>query len=81
MQLSTCNTYLQTSSPPELRGRVVSIYVWIFQGLAPIGGFAAGWIAQQAGVPSAILGAGALCSLAGLVLGLALYTRSKALKK
>lgn len=81
MQLSTCNTYLQTSSPPELRGRVVSIYVWIFQGLAPIGGFAAGWTAQHAGIPAAILCAGAICALAGLVFGLLLYTRSKALKK
>jgi predicted MFS family arabinose efflux permease len=69
MQLSTCNTYLQTSAPPDLRGRVVSIYVWIFQGLAPLGGFAAGWVAEHAGVPAAILGAGGLCLLAGLALG------------
>ncbi len=80
MQLSTCNTYLQTTAPPELRGRVVSIYVWIFQGLTPLGGFAAGWAAQHAGIPSAILGAGAICILAGLVFG-SLYTRSNALKK
>ncbi len=81
MQLSTCNTYLQTTAPPELRGRVVSIYVWILQGLAPLGGFAAGWTAQHAGVPAAILGAGAICILAGLGFGIRLYTRSKALKK
>ena len=81
MQLSTCNTYLQTTAPPELRGRVVSIYVWIFQGLAPLGGFAAGWTAQHAGIPAAILGASAICTLAGLIFGMTLYTRSKALKK
>jgi predicted MFS family arabinose efflux permease len=68
LQLSTCNTYLQTAAPPELRGRVVSIYVWVFQGLAPLGGFTAGWTAQKAGIPAAILGAGGLCLLAGLVL-------------
>jgi len=81
MQLSTCNTFLQTTAPPELRGRVVSLYVWIFQGLAPIGGLAAGWTAQHAGIPAAIRGAGALCLLAGVLFGGLLYTRSKALKK
>ena len=81
MQLSTCNAFLQTAAPPELRGRVVSIYVWIFQGLAPLGGFAAGWTAQHAGIPAAILGAGIICILAGLAFGAGLYTRSKALKK
>jgi len=81
MQLSTCNTFLQTTAPGELRGRVVSLYVWILQGLAPIGGLAAGWAAQHAGIPSAIRGAGVLCLLAGSVYGVLLYTRSKALKK
>jgi predicted MFS family arabinose efflux permease len=81
MQLSTCNSYLQTAAPPELRGRVVSIYVWIFQGLAPLGGFAAGWTAQHAGIPAAITGSGGICILAGLAFGTNLYTRSKALKK
>lgn len=70
LQLSTSNTFLQTASRPELRGRVVSLYVWIFQGLAPVGGFAAGWVAHHAGIPPAILGAGALCLLAGGALSL-----------
>jgi MFS family permease len=76
LQLSTCNTYLQTAAPPELRGRVVSIYVWIFQGLAPLGGFTAGWIAQKAGIPVAILGAGGLCLLAGLILAVVWMKRT-----
>ena len=70
LQLATSNTFLQTASRPELRGRVVSLYVWIFQGLAPIGGFAAGWVAHGAGIPAAVLGAGALCLLAGGALSL-----------
>jgi MFS family permease len=76
MQLSTSNTFLQTEAKPELRGRVVSLYVWIFQGLAPVGGFAAGWVAQHAGVPPAILGAGSLCLLAGGALSLVPAERS-----
>lgn len=66
MQLSTCNTYLQTQAPPELRGRIVSLYVWLLQGLTPVGGFAMGLAAQHAGIPTAILASGLACLLAGL---------------
>ena len=69
VQLSTSNTFLQTESRPELRGRVVSLYVWIFQGLAPIGGLAAGWIAGHFSIPAAILWAGAACLVCGLAFG------------
>lgn len=71
LQLSTCNSFLQTAAPPGLRGRVMSIYVWIFQGLAPLGGLAAGWTAQHAGIPGAILAAGGICLLSGLAFGAA----------
>jgi MFS family permease len=69
IQFSTSNAYLQTSAPPHLRGRVVSMYVWIFQGMTPLGGFGAGWLASQAGIPSTILASGAACLLAGVALG------------
>jgi len=69
IQFSTSNAYLQTSAPPHLRGRVVSMYVWIFQGMTPLGGFGAGWLASHAGIPPTILASGAACLLAGLALG------------
>lgn len=69
VQLSTSNAFLQTESPQEMRGRVVSLYVWIFQGLAPVGGFAAGWLAAWTGIPTAILWAGILCLGCGLAFG------------
>ena len=72
IQLSTSNTFLQTSAPPELRGRVVSMYVWLFQGSNPLGGFTAGWLASRAGIPRTVLLAGAACLAAGLGLGLTL---------
>ena len=64
MQLSTTNAFLQTTSPPELRGRVMSIYFWIFVGLSPIGGLAAGWLAERVGAPATAGAAGAVCLLA-----------------
>ncbi len=69
VQLSTSNAFLQTESPQEMRGRVVSLYVWIFQGLAPVGGLAAGWLASRSSIPSAILWAGILCLACGLAFG------------
>jgi MFS family permease len=61
MQLSTTNGFLQTSAPPQLRGRVMSVYFWIFVGMSPIGGIAAGWLAERAGASAAAAVAGALC--------------------
>ena len=64
IQLSTTNGFLQTTAPPHMRGRVVSLYIWLFSGLSPIGGFAAGWIAEHAGAPLTAAGAGVVCALA-----------------
>jgi len=67
VQLSTTNAFLQTSAPPELRGRVMSIYSWIFVGLSPFGGLTAGWVAERVGAPVTAAGAGAICLAAAAV--------------
>ncbi len=67
VQLSTTNGFLQTTAPPHLRGRVVSLYIWVFSGLAPVGGFAAGWVAEHAGAPWTAAGAGIACALSAVV--------------
>jgi MFS family permease len=67
VQLSTTNGFLQTTAPPALRGRVMSIYFWLFSGLAPIGGLAAGWVAEHAGAAWTAGGAGAACLLSALL--------------
>jgi MFS family permease len=67
VQLSTTNGFLQTTAPPELRGRVISLYFWIFVGLSPIGGLAAGLVAERLGAPWTAVGAGTLCLLAATV--------------
>ncbi len=64
IQLSTTNGFLQTTAPPHMRGRVISLYIWLFNGLSPIGGFTAGWIAERWGAPLTAVGAGAVCALA-----------------
>ena len=64
IQLSTTNGFLQVTAPAHMRGRVVSLYIWLFSGLAPVGGFAAGWIAEHVGAPWTAAGAGVACGLA-----------------
>ncbi len=44
---ATANATLQLTSRPELRGRVLAIYVFLFLGTTPIGGPIVGWISGQ----------------------------------
>ena len=46
---ANANTILQLGAPDGLRGRVVSIYLWAFAGLAPLGGLLAGWLTDVGG--------------------------------
>ena len=55
---SNANTILQLGAPDHLRGRVVSLYLWAFAGLAPIGGLLAGWLTEVGGTQLAFSIAG-----------------------
>lgn len=56
---SNANTILQLGAPDHLRGRVVSLYLWAFAGLAPIGGLLAGWLTEVGGTRLSLTVAGA----------------------
>lgn len=55
---SQSNSILQLTVPDRLRGRVLSLYAYVFFGTAPIGGFVAGWLAERGGTRFAFLVAG-----------------------
>ena len=57
---NTTNAMVQTRTPEHLRGRVMGIYVVIFQGGMPIGSLLVGGIAALIGLPGAILIGGGL---------------------
>ncbi len=59
--LATSNTVIQLVVPNELRGRVISTYLWALQGIAPFGSLLIGWVAQTLGAPAAALLAGLTC--------------------
>lgn len=63
-QMAATNTLLQSLVPEELRGRLVSLYVITFVGMAPIGSLVMGRVAAATGVQE-VLVAGGLVTLAG----------------
>ncbi|MBD2765114.1 MFS transporter [Kocuria sp. cx-455] len=67
--MTTANAYVQTTTSPVMRGRVMSLYMAIFMGGTPLGAPAVGWLtdtlgarwgmgsAVAAGVSGALIGA------------------------
>jgi MFS family permease len=55
MCFSFTTSLAQLLAPPELRGRVVSIYLVAFRGGSPLGGLASGWLVTQVGSAPAVL--------------------------
>ena len=51
---STANTSLQLATPDHLRGRVMALYMLLFAGSTPIGGYLTGVMAERLGVQTAI---------------------------
>jgi len=66
--LATTNTLLQVTAPDQVRGRVVSAYVWVNFGLAPLGALQMGALAEHAGASLAMIVGGAMVALLALVL-------------
>jgi MFS family permease len=69
---ATANTSLQLATPDHLRGRVMALYMLLFAGSTPIGGFLTGFLAETMGVSTAIAVNAAAC-LIGVLIGLAYY--------
>jgi MFS family permease len=63
---ASANTILQTVVPDRLRGRIVSFHVAAFLGMAPLGHFALGFIAEHFGAPAALIASGVGCLAAAL---------------
>jgi predicted MFS family arabinose efflux permease len=55
-----CNTALQLGAPDELRGRVMSLYTWVYGGVFPFGSFLVGATSERHGVSVALLLNGSL---------------------
>jgi predicted MFS family arabinose efflux permease len=70
---ATANSRLQIITPPQLRGRVMSLYTMLFMGTTPIGSIVLGTLADRQGVRVATAEVAVICGL-GTIAGL-IYLR------
>ena len=74
--MSTANATVQLTSRPEMRGRVMSLYMLLFLGSTPIGGPIVGWIGEHYGARWS-LAIGASSCLAAAVVAMPTLTRDR----
>ena len=75
---TSANATMQTGVEPEMRGRVMSIYMLVFLGGTPIGSPLVGWVGQEVGARYAVAG-GALVALASAIVAAYALARAKRL--
>jgi MFS family permease len=63
VQLGSTNTLLQSLTPDQLRGRIMSFYSMMFMGMAPFGALLAGVAADWMGAPWTVAAGGLVCLL------------------
>jgi MFS family permease len=54
------NTSMQLAAPDRLRGRIIGLYFYAFNGTGPLGGLLTGWLCAKGGTELAFLVAGIL---------------------
>lgn len=67
LTLAATQTLLQSLTPDELRGRVMSFYSLVFLGFPPFGSLLEGWIAEHLGVALTVQLGGLICFGAALL--------------
>ncbi len=67
--MTSANAYVQTTTPPNYRGRVMAIYAAVVMGGTPIGAPLAGWVADSFG-PRMAMGVGAASGVLAFGVGL-----------
>ena len=65
--MASTNTLLQITTEDRFRGRVMSLYTFLFVGISPIGSLLTGWIGERLGAPAAT-SLSALVLLAGALI-------------
>ncbi|MFI0351648.1 MFS transporter [Actinomadura sp. 9N407] len=66
---TAANSTLQLSVAPEMRGRVMGLYMFVFLGTNPFGAPMIGWMAERFGPRMSIVLGGLIALLAALVVG------------
>jgi MFS family permease len=75
--MNSCNTAVQMSTPDVMRGRVLALYVIVFQGTTPIGAPIVGWLGTRFGARWSVLTGGIAALVAAAVVATALARRPR----
>jgi MFS family permease len=65
--ITAANAFVQMSVAPQMRGRVMALYMAIFMGGTPAGAPALGWVAEHFGARWTMVGGGALTILGTMI--------------
>jgi MFS family permease len=73
---TAANSGTQLNTAPDMRGRVMGLYMLVFLGGTPIGSPLAGWVAQAYGARMSLIAGGLIALVATVVIG-AVLARSR----
>ena len=68
--LASANAYVQLTTEPEFRGRVMGVYMLVFIGGTPLGSLSIGWLAETVSARAAIVFGGGIVVLVALITAL-----------
>jgi MFS family permease len=72
MYTTAANSATQLGTDPQIRGRVMGVYMLVFLGGAPIGSPLIGWVAEQFGPRMSLISGGVISAVAAIVVGIVL---------
>jgi len=75
--LISANTYVQTTTEPHIRGRVMGLYLMLVFGGTPIGAVLLGWTSTHFGIRASMLGCGIITAAGVIVTYLVLSGKMK----
>jgi predicted MFS family arabinose efflux permease len=64
---ASSESILQLTAPDHMRGRVMSLYMFTFGGVSPLGALLAGWLAEAGGVSFALFASAAATAAVGFL--------------
>ncbi|MET0303466.1 MAG: MFS transporter, partial [Microbacteriaceae bacterium] len=77
--MTSANAYVQTTTSPVMRGRVMALYMAIFVGGTPLGAPVVGWVANEFG-PRWSMGVGALAGIVAATVAVIWMVRTRNLR-
>jgi len=76
--ITAANATMQLSVAPELRGRVMALYMMIFMGGTPLGAPIVGWVGETFGARWTLIGGGGV-TIVGTLLAVIVFSRTQGL--